>query len=878
MSSSEILIKQLKNGLTIVAEPMRAAPVVAIQTWIDVGSADEEPEVAGVAHLHEHMLFKGTKKRGVGEIAAVVEASGGEINAWTSFDQTVYHVVIATEELGTGVDVLADALRNSRFDAEELAREIEVVVEEIQRAEDRPSRRIANTVFRLAYGNHPYARPVLGSIETVRAMTRDKLLGFYARHYRPEHTTVVATGDFQAEELFAAIEQSLGDWSPAPGKGSAPSRDAAPNPQDQNPGDNNSDQFSFELMREQVQEARIAMAWTIPGFDHPDIPALDALAVALGHGDSSRLYIDARQRQGLVNDVYAYAYTPKDNGLIIVGAGLAPEALDPALRCLGQGTFACAGSSVAGAITEAELEKARVMILSESAYLRETVQGQARKIGYFHMLAGDSAYEEVYRQRIMALTTKDLHDVAKRYLDRLPVTVVQIPEDATAPTAEQTRQLLKESRDHAHKPPTGAPLPPACDLGIHRIECPSGAILLLKPEDSPIVAIRATALGGQRTETATDSGAGSLFASMWGQSTADYSQEELSNMVAMLGGDISAFSGRNAIGLRAEFIAEKAKPGFELFANIFGRWVCKEDEVDRERDVLLERIANRFDNPAGVAFEEMAKTIFPTHPYGMRSIGTPESLATLSAAALTEYGQRFAKPERFVVSIAGGFDIDETAAFFSAMLNGDSQDLPQGDYGFTPPAHDQHLQKATEHHIDIDKEQCHILLGGMGTTIDDNDRYALEVINTVLSGQSGRLFLDLRDKQSLAYTVAASSVEGIDPGFVYVYMATSPDKLEQARNGLNSHLDRICDETVPESELERARRYLVGTYAIELQRAGARAMLTSLGERLGLGYAHFANYKDLIYSVTPKDIVRVSQKYLNRERLTCVVVGPRSPS
>src|SRR5262245_54551139 len=162
---------RLSNGLTVVFEDQHSAKVAAFQAWVKVGSADERPDQAGLAHLHEHMLFKGTSRRGPGQIAQEVESRGGEINAWTSFDQTVYHVVLASRFAGLGIDVLSDALRHSAFDAAELAREIEVVCEEIKRSDDLPSRRASRDLFATAFQVHPYHRPVIGWESTVRNFT-----------------------------------------------------------------------------------------------------------------------------------------------------------------------------------------------------------------------------------------------------------------------------------------------------------------------------------------------------------------------------------------------------------------------------------------------------------------------------------------------------------------------------------------------------------------------------------------------------------------------------------------------------------------------------------------------------------------------------------
>ncbi len=212
----------LPNGLTVVFEEQHAAKVAAFQVWVKAGSADERPDQAGLAHLHEHMLFKGTERREPGEIARDVEAHGGEINAWTSFDQTVYHIVIASQFARMGLDILGDAVRHSAFDKEELAREIEVVCEEIKRSQDTPTRRASRDLFSTAYQVHPYRRPVIGTEESVRSFTREKVLEFYHRYYSPKNLVLSVVGDLREAEVRTWVDEIFGgDWG-RPFEGLAP--------------------------------------------------------------------------------------------------------------------------------------------------------------------------------------------------------------------------------------------------------------------------------------------------------------------------------------------------------------------------------------------------------------------------------------------------------------------------------------------------------------------------------------------------------------------------------------------------------------------------------------------------------------------------------
>ena len=843
---------RLDNGLTILSEEHHAAPVVALQAWVRVGAADETDAIAGVAHLHEHMLFKGTQKRGVGEIARTVEASGGEINAWTSFDQTVYHVVMARDEMTTGLDILADVLQNAAFDADELAREIEVVCEEIHRAEDSPARRVSKALFELAYSRHPYRRPVLGSEESVRGLTRETILDFYKRYYRPELVTLVAVGDFDDAQLRAEVERLLGDWR-IDGEPHRPER--AGEPPHEKP--------SVRILCEKVKEPRIALAWPVPEVKHEDIAALDLLAVLLGHGESSRLYENVLRRRRCVNDIYAYAYTPQDPGLFMLGAGLKTDDLAKALPLMLDEVYRLTRARV----RESELEKAKILILSESAYQRETVQGQARKLGFYEVVAGDHHFEEKYRETIRTLDVETLLTVARRYFTGAPAMVLQWPEDGpTAPSEEdllsavshafaRSKEQLRGRRDDS-------------DLGVVKVELENGATLLVQRSDSPVTAIRAATLGGLRAETRDIAGIGHLFASLWGQSTDTLDTTGFARQVAMLGGAVSSFSGRNTLGLRGEFISETAYAGLELFCDALFAGNFAEADFQRERALVLQRIQNREDNPAAVAFDEFAKALYPTHPYGQRAIGELASVGALTLEKVVAHGRRISAAENMVLTVVGNVEpqrvIDLLADRWPEAAANASLPTPDRD---APPEEHRTVR------YPLDKQQMQIIVGGMGTTLDDEARYPLEVLTTVLSGQSGRLFVDLRDRLSLAYSISCAALEGIDPGYLLVHMGTTADKLQEGLAGIYGHLQSLIDVPISDDELQRAKRYLIGNHAIDLQRCGSRAMTMALDEQFGLGYDAYRHYDGKIRGITAADVQAVAERFLRRDGLIEVVVG-----
>ncbi|MBD0321655.1 MAG: insulinase family protein, partial [Gemmatimonadetes bacterium] len=391
----------LPNGLTVVFEEQHAARVAAFQVWVKAGSADERPDQAGLAHLHEHMLFKGTARRGPGEIARDVEAHGGEIKAWTSFDQTVYHIVIASQFARMGLDILGDAIRSSAFDADELAREIEVVCEEIKRSQDTPARRASRDLFSTAYQVHPYRDPVIGTAESVRGFDRNKVLEFYRRHYTPKNLVLCATGDFTEAELRGWVEEFFGgDWG-RPYEGGV-TREREPEVA----------RRRVLLRSDEVKEAYFNLAFLIPQADHPDVPALDALAMLAGQGDASRLVLEVKRKRSLVNEVHAYAYTPRDPGLFATSLTLPPAKLPQAL----EETVRVLSALRTGLVPADELATVKALIEAEAVYQRETVQGLARKLGHYQSSMGDLEAEARYYEAIARLTPEHIREVAERYL------------------------------------------------------------------------------------------------------------------------------------------------------------------------------------------------------------------------------------------------------------------------------------------------------------------------------------------------------------------------------------------------------------------------------------------------------------------------------
>lgn len=856
-----LLASALDNGMRVVACKTTSAPVVAVQIWVGVGSADETPAQAGLAHVHEHMLFKGTVeggplhpgkvRRGVGEIAAAIERAGGEINAWTSYDQTVYHAVVPKALFDTGVDVLADALQRSAFDRDELARELEVILEEIKRSEDQPTSRLSRALFESAYLEHPYRRPVIGFREVVQNVTRDDVLRFFEAHYRTERMTAVVVGDVEPEHAVRTLAAAFAG-APRGGPALPPRPVEAP-------------QRGLRVrgLGDDVQESHLALGFPGPKLLDDDMPAVDVLCVLLGQGDSSRLVAKVKRERQLVNEAYAYSYTPKDPGLVVVGASLHHDKLGPALDALG---------AEIRRVREArprtpELDKAKAILASEAVYQRETVEGLARRLGTWAVLTGDAGYEAAYQERVAAVTAEAVRAAAERILqpERCNLAVL-------VPKSEERTVEAERLKDAGARALTSA-APRRARVGgtdVVRVELPSGARVIVERDTSnPVVNLRTAWLGGLRGEPAALAGAMQMCSTLVSKGTEHTSGPAIAEAMDAMAGHIGGFAGRNSFGMRGTFLKEHVERGLALLFECLKGAVFAEDELARQRVLALEELRTRFDSPAGLAFDLFARALWLSHPYRRDLLGTPDSVRALSSAGLRDFWRARATPKGAAVVFVGDID-PEDAVELVEELWGD------GDGSHSALELAPHEQAPTSPRVARqvrERAQAHLLTGMRGLTLDDPDRYALEVLCSVLSGQGGRLFLELRDKQSLCYSVSASSVDGLDPGSFAVYMGTSPDKVDRAIAGIDALLADVIDRGVTAEELDRAKRYLAGSHDIGLQRLGARATSMALNEIYGLGHLAHRETPARIGAVMLADVRRVAARVLAGSRVTAIV-GP----
>ena len=834
---------------------LRIAPVAEVQVWAAVGSADEGDGEAGLAHFHEHMLFKGTETRGVGEVAGAIESAGGRINAFTTFDATCYHATLPSDSVGPGLDVLADAVQHSVFDPLEVAREVEVVLEEIRRSEDDPHHVLGDVLFSTVFQVHPYRAPVLGTPASVARFDAEKLRSFYRRWYGPEHLVVVAAGDFDADALLARIERAFAHAKPG---GARRARPVEPPQQ----------ALRVALLERDFERAGLEVCWPAVPFRHADAPLLDLLAFVLGSGDSSRLERRVKEELGLADRIDASCYTPLDAGVFAIGADLDPAQAPELVEAVLRETEYLRNEGVG----DEELEKARRNFLAEKAWEQESVSGMARKLGSAFLLTGDPGFEDAYLERVRRATREELLRAARDWLSPERLCLAVVAPAGAAPREAELRAAVARGVEGAALRFAAPTRTASTAPSVHTYALANGVRVLVQPRrEVPVVAARAALLGGQLVESAATAGLTSFLASLWMRGTASYTAAEFARRVESLAADVDGFSGRSSCGVTLDCPSESFPEVLELFSEALLAPACADEEIERERRETLAALARREDRLGVRVFDLFTAAHWDQHPYRLPLPGTPETVAGFGRDELERHQARLVRADNLVIAVSGDVDPDATAALvarrFGELAVGSEVEAALPAVEPAPRAVRSVLERK-------DRAQAHLVIGFRGLDVHDPDRYALEVLCQILSGQGGRLFLELRDRQSLAYSVSATNVEGLAPGFVAVYIGTAPEKLDVARAGILGELRRANDAKPGEVELERARRSLLGSFAIERQRSATRALRLALDTRYGLHGDFDVEYPERIRSVGAGDVLRVAQRIFDLGAYTEAVIRP----
>ena len=831
-------VTTLDNGLTVILREDRSAPVVSAQAWAQTGSVHEGRWLgAGLSHVLEHMLFKGTTTRPPGKIDQEVQDAGGYMNAYTSFDRTVYHIDAPNTGTRVAVDVLCDIMQHATLPEDELVKELDVIRREMDMGHDDPGRRAGRRLFETAYTRSPYRFTVIGYRDIFDTLKREDIVGYYRERYAPNNVFFLVVGDIVAADVLAQIKEA---WAKTPARAISPL--VIP------------EEPTQAAAREVIEEAPIELghfhfSWHIPDVRHADLPALDVLATLLGNGRSSRLFRNVRERQALVHSADAWTYNPGQPGLFgmsgVVDAGKFAAARDAML--------AEVEGMKAKPVAKAELAKAVKQFTAGTLATRKTMAGQAADLGGNWLAASDLNFSQRFLDAVRRLTPADLQRVARKYLTAENRTLYALLPEGSAPKATANIEVSNQS-------------------DITKFILPNGLRLLVKEDHRlPFVHFRAGLRGGVLAETAANNGASSLLAKLLMKGTKTRTAEQLATESESVGGSLDTYSGNNSFGVTTDVLREDFALGLELTADVLLRPAFPKSELEREREIQLGNLRHQRDELLMSCFKLMRKTLFGDSGYGLDSLGTEETVKRLQVADFTALHRQLVTPDNCVLSIYGAVDTKRVVAEVKkAFGKWKPACAPSPKHQAQDTKQDS--LRASESR---DKKQAVLVIGFPGTTMAHDDHHALDLIQEACSDMGSRLFTRIREKLGLAYYVGAQHVAGLVPGWFAFYCGTAPEQAAQVEKELLAEAELLRTEGLSEEELRRAKAKIIGQRKIARQDLGGQAMLHALDELYGLGYRRHETSDARYEAVTLAEVKAVAARYLvPNAAAVAIISGP----
>ncbi|WP_430735186.1 M16 family metallopeptidase [Halodesulfovibrio aestuarii] len=851
-AASAATVTKLKNGLTVLIHEDKRFPLVSTRLYVHAGSGYEEPREAGISHVLEHMVFKGTKNYAKGQIAASIEELGGYLNAATSFDYTVYIADLPADAWKTGLKVLRDQAFFANIDPKELESEKKVIISELERGEDSPYGLLFKKLQQQTMKGTTYAWPIIGYRDTINSFTREDITNYIKKHYQPQQMLLVVCGDVDEKTVLAEAEKLYG--------GLENTSNVTP------PSVVNIDKLDMSGPNVQVVKGKwnkvyLGISFPIPGFEDVNTTGIDMLAQLMGGDKTSPFYRKYQYEKQLVDSISASAYAFERAGLIYITAVLDADKLDEFWPELMKDL----SNLKASEFKDEDIARVRLNLEDSLFRAKETLSGLTSKIGMFGFFFGGEQGEKNYLDEVENVNREQLQNLIDTYIkpERLQATVLAPQEASVSETTLTTRIVNNwESKDAVKKQTTAENAigkKEVVDLG-------NGRQLILIPDNTlPYVAIDMDFMGGDSLITKGQEGLSVLAARVLTKGTGSMNAPAIEEYLADRAASIAASASRRTFSLSARYPARFSDDILKLFSQMVQSPTIADEEVDREKVDQVAGIKLREDQPLGLATRNLFPFLFTDSIYSYYHAGIPAHVANFTQDDVAVFWKK-QKAMPWTISVAGEFDRDAIIEF-AKQLPTPTEKRPEN---FEPTWNKDRIKSIALK----DRNQAHLFMIFKTVPLTNKDTAGLELMQTILAGQSGLLFNDLRDKHGLGYTVTASSWQSTITGFTYFYIGTEPDKEEAAMDGFRRIIKEIQDKPLSEEQIKRGQNLMRGQYYRGHQSLGSRS-----AEAAGLATAQLplSYNKDIVEQVqklTPKDVQEIAKKYLNVDKAYILRVAP----
>lgn len=850
-SGNDTMLVRLKNGLTVYIIRDSRFPLVCTRLFVGTGSANETAEQAGISHVLEHMVFKGTEKRPKGQVARDVESLGGYLNAATSFDKTWYITDMPAKHWKTGMDVVKDMAFHPSLDPAELEAEKDVIVSELKGGDDTPTRRLFEDLQVAGLAHTVYGRPIIGFEKTIRAVTVDDLRAYIRTWYQPQNMMLLVAGDIDPKAVLAHAEELFGDLKndtilpePAP----VQLEGAAGGPR-------------VEVTRGPWNKVYLGIALPAPALGDQRSIDLNVLAYALGGDGTSQFYRKYRYEKQLVDSISVGNMSLNRAGLFYMVAQLDADKVEPFWQEFTRDLAALD----AGKITPDVIERARFNYEDGMDRASETLDGLTSWKATVQFELGGPQGEANVRHALAAVDSARLRQAQDLWLrpDQVRVRVLA-PEKAQLPDLDAILQrnwpapAVERQKASAVAEKVGKR--EIVDLG-------QGRTVILQPDRTiPYVSLEILRPGGNALLKPADQGLAQLTAATLTDGCGTRDLDAMERFVAERAASLSASAGVQSFTVSLTGPARFNADYFALLGDLLHKPTFAEKDVRRQADTLKAALVRRQDNPMSFMGSKINGFLFPGgQSYGFDGLGTAENQDRFGPGDVQAFWkQQNAQP--WILSVAGDFDREKVLAFARSLPvpTAPALDVPQPTWGA-----DKRLPLSLP-----GRQQAHLLLAFHAVPLDHPDAPALMLLESVLSGQSGLLFNKLRDEQGLGYTVTAFYRSLPEAGFMAFYIGTTPRNLDVARQGFSGIIKDIKTDLLPADLLAKGLNRMEGSYYRGRQSLGARADEAASERLLGQPQDFQKRLLEKAAKVTPEQLREVARKYLLVDNMYEVTLLP----
>lgn len=842
--ASQAQMYKLDNGQTVVVQEVKNNPIVTIDTWIKTGSIDEEDSNNGVAHFLEHLFFKGTKTHEPGEFDKILETKGAITNAATSKDFTHYYITIPSKDFDLAMDLHGDMILHPLIPRKEMEKERKVVLEEISKDLNSPTKIMQDNLNSMLYTTHPYKRKVIGRSDVIETITRDQVLSFYNKNYSPSNMVTVIIGDVDANHAIEKTKETFNAEYKKQTK-TIYTKEAP-----------------LTKQQKKVEYLDTESGYMVIGFrgtpiDDKDSYALDVLATILGDGRSSVLNQVLKEKKRIAFSVDAGNSTFRDDGIFYISANYEPTKC----KIVQDTIFNEIEKIQKNGVTDDQLKLAKNIIERSTYYSRESITNIATEIGYTMALTNDIKFYDTYLDNIKNVSKEDVKKVAEKYLgiNRSAVSIVlpksakEVPVASLTQQAPATAELVSENAQ------------------TQKYKLSDGATMLYTPNNvNDIIAISIYAKGGQLAEQ--KAGTANLTATAMMRGTKNYTSLELSQVLEDNGIKIQPSASADAFVINVLTTKDEYDKTLELLNEVVNNATFEDYEIDKVKTEKLNTIKRNKDVPLQRAIEEYRDLIYQNSPYSISSKILEKNIPNITKEDIINYYNSIFAPKNLVISINGNIDKDKTIQdlnnIFKPKENAKNFDFAQYNSKIpTVTTPRQTIQKVPT------TETAWILLGWQTNgVLNEKDYATLQVIDSLLgSGMSSRLFKDLREQEGLAYQLGSGYSPNVLRGSFLLYIGTNPQTLDKAKSGLFAEITRLKTEYVGDKELQDAKEKLLGNYVIGLETNLDKASNIGWYEASTRGYEFKDKYEKLINSVTDSDIIEIANKYFTDDYILSIV-------